>query len=229
VNLGCTLGILEALRREGAITVPCVAVTSGEAYGRVPLEQLPVTETTPMSPSSPYGASKAAADMAAEQYRSAFGLPVIRARAFNHLGPGQDERFVVPSVAKQIARAEARGDAEVTVSLGNVDTRRDFSDVRDIVRSYWLMVERGNPDVAYLACSGRSASIAELVDQMAAHARCRVKVVSDPDRRRKGEHADLYGSPARLIADTGWTPEIPLSTTLADTLDHWRARIAREA
>jgi GDP-4-dehydro-6-deoxy-D-mannose reductase len=228
VNLGGTLGVLEALRLEGATEVRCVAVTSGEVYGRVAPEDLPVTEETPMTPSSPYGASKAAADMAAEQYREAFGLPVLRVRAFNHLGPGQDPRFVVPTVAKQIAEAEARGDAEVTVRLGNVDTRRDFSDVRDITRAYWLVAEHGDPDVPYLACSGRSVSIRELVDQMAAHARCRVSVVSDPERRREGELADLYGSPARLTADTGWTPEIPLSTTLRDTLDHWRDRIARE-
>lgn len=228
INLGGTLGVLEALRREGAGDVPCVAVTSGEVYGRVAPGDLPVTEDTRMVPSSPYGASKAAADMAAEQYRSAFGLPVLRVRAFNHLGPGQDERFVVPSVAKQIAAAEARGDAEVTVHLGNVDTRRDFSDARDIVRAYWLIAEKGDPDVPYLACSGRSVSIRELVDGVAAHARCRVDVTSDPERRREGEHPDLYGSPIRLTTDTGWTPQIPLSTTLADTLSYWRERTAME-
>jgi GDP-4-dehydro-6-deoxy-D-mannose reductase len=229
INLGGTLGVLEALRLEGATQISCVAVTSGEVYGRVAPEDLPVTEDTPVTPSSPYGASKAAADMAAEQYRSAFGLPVLRVRAFNHLGPGQDERFVVPSVAKQIVEAEARGDAAVTVHLGNVDTRRDFSDARDIVRAYWLIAEKGNSEVPYLACSGRSVSIQELVDGMAAHALCEVSVTSDADRRREGEHLDLYGSPARLTADTGWTPEIPLSTTLADTLDYWRDRTAREA
>lgn len=229
INLGGTLGVLEALRLEGAKDIPCVAVTSGDAYGRVAPEDLPVTEHTPMIPSSPYGASKAAADMAAEQYHSAFGLPVIRVRAFNHLGPGQDERFVVPSVAKQIAEAEARGDTAVTVHLGNVETKRDFSDARDIVRAYWLIAERGDFDIPYLACSGRSVSIRELVEGMATHARCEVTVASDPDRRREGEHMDLYGSAARLTADTGWTPEIPLSTTLADTLDHWRERTAMEA
>lgn len=228
INLGGTLGVLEALRREGATGVPCVAVTSGEVYGRVAPGDLPVTEDTPMTPSSPYGASKAAADMAAEQYHSAFGLPVLRVRAFNHLGPGQDPRFVVPTVAKQIAEAEARGDDEVTVHLGNTGTRRDFSDARDIVRAYWLIAEGGDPDVPYLACSGRSVSIRELVDLMSAHARCRVNVASDPDRRREGELADLYGSPARLTADTGWTPQIPLSTTLVDTLDHWRDRVTQE-
>lgn len=228
VNLGGTLGVLEALRREGATAVPCVVVTSGEVHGRAAPEALPVTEDTPMTPSSPYGASKAAADMAAEQYRRAFGLPVVRVRAFNHLGPGQDPRFVIPTVAKQIAEAEARGDAQVTVHLGNIDTRRDFSDVRDIVRAYWLVAEHGNPDVPYLACAGRSVSVRELVDEMAGKARCRVSVVSDPERRREGELADLYGSPARLTADTGWTPQIPLSTTLVDTLNHWRDRVTQE-
>lgn len=227
VNLGGTLSVLEALRLEGS-TAPCVAVTSAEVYGRVAPEDLPVTEDTAMTPTSPYGASKAAADLAIDSYRAAFGLPVTRVRAFNHLGPGQDPRFVVPTVAVQIAEAEARDDEAVTVQLGNIDTRRDFSDVRDVVRAYWAIAESGDPAVPYLVCSGRSVSIREIVDAMAGMARCRVDVRSDPTRRREGELPDLYGSPARLTADTGWEPEIPLDTTLRDVLDHWRARAAKE-
>ncbi|MEW6582475.1 MAG: GDP-mannose 4,6-dehydratase [Actinomycetota bacterium] len=227
VNLGGTLALLEALRLEGS-TATCVAVTSGEVYGRVAAGELPVTEDMPMTPVSPYGASKAAADLAVESYARAFDLRAVRVRAFNHLGPGQDPRFVVPTVALQIAEAEAREDEEVVVRLGNVDTRRDFSDVRDVVRAYWAIAESGDPAVPYLVCSGRSVSIRDIVDVMAGLARCRVSVVSDPSRRREGELADLYGSPSRLTADTGWQPEIPLETTLRDTLDHWRARARKE-
>lgn len=227
VNLGGTLGVLEALRRH-AREVPALLVTSGEVYGRVDLADLPVTEATPMRPLSPYGASKAAADIAAGQYHDTEGLPIIRVRAFNHVGPGQDPRFVLPNVARQIALAEHRGEDAVEVHVGNLETRRDFTDVRDMVRAYWLLLEHGHPGAAYLACSGRSRPVRELIEGLAPHARIPVTFVSDPDLRRSGEQPDLYGSPERLAADTGWAPRIPLETTLADTLDWWRARVADE-
>ncbi len=227
VNLGGALGVLEALRRE-APDVPALVVTSGEIHGRVAAGELPVDEDTPLRPVSPYGASKAAADLAAAQYRAAYGLRAIRVRAFNHVGPGQDPRFVLPNVARQIARAEREGREAVEVRVGNVDTRRDFTDVRDMVRAYALLLERGDPDAVYLACTGRSLAVRELIDGLVPLARVRVSFASDEGLRREGEQPDLYGSPARLRADTGWEPEIPLQTTLADTLDWWRERVAEE-
>jgi GDP-4-dehydro-6-deoxy-D-mannose reductase len=149
-------------------------------------------------------------------------------RAFNHVGPGQDARFVLPNVARQIARAEAEGREAIEVRVGNVDTRRDFVDVRDMVRAYWLLLERGDPDVVYMACSGHSLPVSRLLDGLARLARIPVTYASDPGLRRDGEQSDLYGSPARLRADTGWTPEIPIDTTLADTLEWWRERVAEE-
>jgi GDP-4-dehydro-6-deoxy-D-mannose reductase len=227
VNLGGALGVLEALRLEAPAT-PALIVTSGEIHGRVPVADLPVHEGTPLRPVSPYGASKAAADLAAAQYRAAYGLPAIRVRAFNHVGPGQDPRFVLPNVARQIARAEREGRDAVEVRVGNVDTRRDFTDVRDMVRAYALLLERGDPDAVYLACTGRSLAVRELIEGLVPLARTRVTFASDPGLRREGEQPDLYGSPARLRADTGWEPAIPLQTTLADTLDWWRERVAEE-
>ncbi|MGD9696635.1 MAG: GDP-mannose 4,6-dehydratase [Thermoleophilia bacterium] len=227
INLGGTLAVLEALRREAPETRALV-VTSGEIYGRVPVEELPVTEATALNPLSPYGASKAAADLAAAQYRASYGMPVVRVRAFNHVGPGQDPRFVLPNVARQIARAERDGAEGVEVRVGNVDTRRDFVDVRDMVRAYVLLVERGDPDVPYLACGGRSRPVRDLIEGLAPLARIPVAFRSDAGLRRAGEQPDLYGSPARLAADTGWTPEIPIETTLADTLEWWRERVAEE-
>ena len=227
VNLVGTLGLLEALRAEDP-SIPALVVTSGEIHGRVALADLPVTEDTPFHPLSPYGASKAAADLAAAQYRAAYGLHAVRVRAFNHVGPGQDPRFVLPNVARQIARAEREGRDGVEVRVGNVDTRRDFIDVRDMVRAYWLLLERGDPDVVYMACSGRSMPVRRLLEGLARLARIPVTYASDAGLRRDGEQSDLYGSPARLRADTGWTPEIPIDTTLADTLDWWRERVADE-
>jgi GDP-4-dehydro-6-deoxy-D-mannose reductase len=225
VNLGGTLSVLEALRAAAPDT-PALIVTSGEIHGRVPPEALPVTADTPLRPLSPYGASKAAADVAAGQYRAAYGVAAIRVRAFNHIGPGQDPRFVLPNVARQIARAEHEGRDEVVVRVGNLATRRDFTDVRDMVRAYVLLLERGDPDEVYLACAGGSRPVSDLVEGLAPHARIPVAFRSHEALRREGEQADLYGSPERLQAATGWIPEIPLETTLADTLAWWRARVA---
>jgi GDP-4-dehydro-6-deoxy-D-mannose reductase len=227
VNLDGTLVMLESLRQH-APTARCVTITSGEIHGRVPVESLPVGSDTPMIPHSPYGASKAAADLAALQYHVGYGLPVLRVRAFNHIGPGQDARFVVPAVARQIALGERDGAGSIEVHVGNVDARRDFSDVRDIVRAYRLVGERGDPGVAYLACSGRSVAVRELIEGLAALATVETTITSDATLRREGEQPDLYGSPDRLTADTGWVPEFPLDTSLKDTLDWWRTRVAQE-
>jgi len=226
VNLGGALAVLEALRT-GAPEVPALVVTSGEVYGAVSLDALPVGADTPLNPVSPYGASKAAADLATAQYRAAYGLPAFRVRAFNHIGPGQDPRFVLPNVARQIARAERAG-APAEVTVGNIDTRRDFMDVRDMVRAQWLLLERGDPDAVYLACTGRSVAVRSLIEGLAERARVPVTFRSDARLRREGEQPDLYGSPERLRAETGWEPEIPIETTLADTLEWWRERVAEE-
>lgn len=227
VNLGGTLALLEALRAAGPRT-PALVVSSGEVHGRVAPDELPVGPDTPMRPLSPYGASKAAADLAAAQYRAAYGLPALRVRAFNHIGPGQDRRFVLPSVARQIAAAEHEGRPSVEVRVGNLDTRRDFSDVRDIVRAYLLILERGDPDAVYMACSGRSRPVRDLVEGLASLGRIPVSFASEAGLQRAGEQPDLYGSPVRLREDTGWAPEIPLETTLADILDWWRERVVEE-
>lgn len=227
VNLNGTLGVLEALRAEAPET-RALMVTSGEVYGRVAVDDLPVDEGTPMRPLSPYAASKAAADIAVRQYRDTEGLPLLRVRAFNHIGPGQDARFVVPAVARQIAMAERDGEAEAQVHLGNLETRRDFTDVRDMVRAYVAILEGGDPDVPYVACSGASRPIRELVEGLIAHARIPVEFTSDTDLKRAGEQPDLYGDPRRLRDELGWTPRISLERTLADTLDYWRERVTDE-
>lgn len=226
INLDGTLAVLEAVRT-AEVPPRTVVISSGEVYGRVPLEDLPVDEHTPMRPLSPYAASKSAADIAALQYREGYGLPVIRVRAFNHVGPGQDARFVLPNVARQLAIAERDGLGHVVLRLGNLTTRRDFTDVRDMVRAYAAILERGDPDIPYLACTGASVPIRALVDGVAAEARLAVEVESDPGLIRPGEQPDLYGSPVRL-AELGWAPRIPLQQTLADTLDWWRTRVTTE-
>jgi GDP-4-dehydro-6-deoxy-D-mannose reductase len=225
VNLGGTLAVLEGSRAL-AISPRTLVITSGEIYGRVAPSALPVTEATPLSPLSPYGASKAAADLAAEQYHLGYGLPVIRVRPFNHIGPGQDARFVVPNIARQIAQAERAGRDHADIQVGSLTTRRDFTDVRDVVRAYTALLATGAPGAPYLVCSGRSIAIGELIDRIVRLTPVDVRLVTSSALERIGEQPDLYGDAHRLRAETGWRPEIDLDQTLADTLDWWRARVA---
>jgi GDP-4-dehydro-6-deoxy-D-mannose reductase len=223
-NLGGTLSVLEGVRLLQAAPRMLV-ISSGEIYGRVDLADLPVTEASPLCPLSPYGASKAAADLAAGQYHLGYGLPIIRVRPFNHIGPGQDARFVLPSVARQIAQAEQDGLHRIDITVGNLATRRDFTDVRDVVRAYASLLAVGTPGAPYLVCSGRSLAVRELVERMVRMTDVQVRLRTNDALVRSGEQVDLYGDARRITEETGWTPTIDLDQTLADTLDWWRARL----
>jgi GDP-4-dehydro-6-deoxy-D-mannose reductase len=212
-----TLNVLEAVRSE-APEATVVAVVSGEVYG--PPERLPVDETAPLRPQNPYAVSKAAADLLAGFYADAHGLRVIRARAFNHAGPGQAPVYAIASFAQQFAAAVEK---PVRIVTGNPDTRRDYTDVRDVVRAYRLLAERAEPGV-YNICSGRTASARELVAMLADAAGVTVEHEVDPAKLRPHEVMELRGSFEALRAATGWEPEIPLATTLGDTLAWWRRR-----
>lgn len=225
-NVQGQTNLFESVRELGldpTIQIAC----SSEEYGMVYPDEVPIREDNPLRPLSPYAVSKVAQDLMGYQYFQSYGLKVIRTRGFNHTGPRRGEVFVTSNFAKQIAEIEL-GLAPPVIRVGNLDAIRDFTDVRDMVRAYWLLLEHGHPGAAYLACSGRSRPVRELIEGLAPHARIPVTFVSDPDLRRSGEQPDLYGSPERLAADTGWAPRIPLETTLADTLDWWRARVADE-
>lgn len=226
INVEGTRAVLEALR-ESAPWARMVISLSGEEYGRVALSDLPVTEATPLNPLNPYAESKVAAEHVCEEYQRDHGIAVVRLRAFNQLGPGQDPRFVLPSICKQVADAEMAGDGICRLSLGNIDTRRDFLDVRDVVDAYVLLVEHGDPSRAYVAGTGRSLAIRDLVDIVVAEARIPVEVTSDPSRIREGEQPDLYAEP-RALKELGWTPRIPVEQSIRDTLDYWRQRAHME-
>jgi GDP-4-dehydro-6-deoxy-D-mannose reductase len=220
-NLAMTLNLLEAARRE-ATAATVVLVGSGQVYGDAP--RLPITEDQPLEPDNPYAVGKAASDMLGRQYAETFGLRVVRLRPFNHAGPGQRDEYVVSSLARQVAEAEAAGLAEMTLRTGNPESRRDFTDVRDVVRAYALAVQLDGG--AFNVCSGRSASVAELVELVAGHARIPVHHEVDPARLRSHDARDMCGSHDRLTAATGWKPEISLDQTMRDTLDWWRERFA---
>jgi len=216
-----TLHLLEAVRSAGEARV--VTVTSADVYGVVRPEALPLDETDPLRPVSPYAASKAAADLLALQAYLGHGMDVVRVRSFNHLGPGQDDRFVCSALAARIAAAEAgRGDE---VRVGNLAARRDFTDVRDVVRAYRCLAIDGRSGAAYNVCTGTSVAVGEVAERLVGLANRPLRLVDDPALHRPVDVPDLRGDPTVLRTDTGWEPEVALDDTLADLLADWRRRL----
>lgn len=218
VNVEGTFNVLDAALRAGAGRV--VVVSSADVYGRLDPGELPVGEDAPMRPATPYGASKAAAEMVCVQAGAGRGLDVVRVRAFNHLGPGQSDRFVAAALAARIAKNERSGAG--TVPVGNLQARRDFTDVRDVVRAYRLLAERGACGEAYNVCSGASLSVGELAEALVARATRPMRLVADDELLRPVDVAEVRGDPSKLHAATGWRPEVKLPRTLDDVLDYWR-------
>lgn len=194
-------------------------VSSSEVYGRVPPDALPLVEDQPFAPVSPYAASKAAAEMAGIQAWLGSGLEVVRVRPFNHTGPGQRPDFVVPALAEQVARAVRSGARQL--DTGNLEARRDISDVRDVVRAYRLLLAEGRPGQVYNVCRGEAVSIRHIAERLLALSGVDLPIVVDPARVRPVDIPELRGDPGRLAEATGWKPEIPLDTTLSDVLGHW--------
>ncbi len=220
VNVLGTAAVLAAARECG--TNPRVLMTSSaEVYGAVAdPSELPLTERSPTRPLTPYAASKLAAEALASQAYEGHGQEVIVVRPFNHIGPGQSPRFAVPALAKRIVDAERQGAG--TIAVGNLSARRDFTDVRDVVRSYRLLVEEGVPGRTYNVCSGVDVSIDVIATTLLGMAGAELQFVTDPALVRPVEVPVLRGDPNRIQSDTGWKPELTLDQTLADVLEYWR-------
>jgi GDP-4-dehydro-6-deoxy-D-mannose reductase len=212
-NVAMTVNVLEALRQEAPEAV-AVVMSSGEIYG--PPEHLPVDESAPLRPQNPYAVSKAACDLLAGQYSDAHGLRVLRMRAFNQAGPGQSDDYVVGTVTRQVAEAEAAGGG--VVRTGNPDVARDYT-----VRAYVAALEL--PAAAYNVCSGRSTTVAEIIEHARRAARVEIRHEVDPSRVRAHDVPEVRGSAELLAEASGWSPQVPLEQTVADALDYWRARL----
>jgi GDP-4-dehydro-6-deoxy-D-mannose reductase len=210
VNVLGTLSVLGALRGEAPATRLLFAST-GDVYGRA--EQIPTPEDASVEPVSPYAASKAAAEIACRQAE----LEVVVARAFPHVGPGQDERFAVGSWTAQLARLRAEGGG--VLSVGDLEVERDLNDVRDVCRAYRLLLDPRVPAGTYNVASGRAVPLSRVVELLVGLAGVEVEVERDETRMRPAEVPLLVGDPSKLRAATGWTPEIPLERTLADALE----------
>jgi len=217
------LGTAELLAAARALPIsPTVlVVSSAEVYGVVTPEQLPLGEDTPTAPATPYAASKLAAEAVALQAWRGYGQQVIVVRPFNHIGPGQSPNFAVPALAKRIV--EARKSGAGSLRVGTLTTRRDFTDVRDVVVAYRLLILHGVPGTTYNVCSGRDVAISDVADQLLALAHAGLELVIDPELVRPVDVPVLRGDAGRLHAETGWLPSIPLATTLADVLASWEA------
>jgi GDP-4-dehydro-6-deoxy-D-mannose reductase len=220
VNALGTHTLLEALAEAG-LNVPVVVTGSALVYRS---SSEPLSEDAPVGPSSPYGVSKLAQEMVGA---SAPGR-VIVTRPFNHAGPRQSDSYVTSSFAHQIAQAEA-GAREPVLRVGNLESRRDITDVRDTVRAYTLLAEHGRPGQRYNVCRGEAYRIGDLLDALIREARIPIRVETDAARLRPSDNPILLGDPARIHAATGWTPRIPIEQTLRDLLDYWRDTVARSA
>ncbi len=221
-NIIGQVNLFEAVRKLGAkcrIQLAC----SSEEYGMVFPDELPIRETNPLRPLSPYAVSKVGQDLLGYQYWMSWQLDCVRTRGFNHEGPRRGPVFVASDFAKQIADIE-KGRKRPVISVGNLDARRDFTDVRDMVRAYWLALEKCEPGEVYNICTGRDWTIRAVLDHLLSLTTVRIETREDPARLRPSDVPVLLGDNRKFVAATGWQPTIPFERTLQDMLEYWRAR-----
>ncbi|MBI4547238.1 MAG: GDP-mannose 4,6-dehydratase [Ignavibacteriae bacterium] len=227
VNIMGVVNILEAvhhLSSSDRASCSVLVVGSAEVYGAVPVDRLPIEETMPLNPANPYAASKACADLLAQQYRTAFNLDVVVVRPFNHLGPRQSELFVGSALAKQIAEIKI-GKSPPTLLVGNIDPERDFTDVRDVVQAYIMLLNAQRSHAVYNVSSQKAISIRELIHSLCETGGVNVNIVLDKNRQRANDIPKILGSAQRLRLETGWRPQISLQETLRDLLRYWEERV----
>ncbi len=217
------VNLLEAVRAAGIDPIIHIAGSS-EEYGYVLPDELPVKETNPLRPLSPYGVSKVAQEMLAYQYFRSYGLKTIITRGFNHEGPRRGEVFVTSSFAKQIAEIE-KGLKEPMLYTGDLSSKRDWSDVRDFVRAYWLVAEKGTPGEVYNIGSGVAREVREMLDMLLGMTDISIEVREDPARLRLSDAKVLVCDATKFQKLTGWQPQIPFEKTLKDLLNYWRERV----
>jgi GDP-4-dehydro-6-deoxy-D-mannose reductase len=220
-NISLQVNILEAVRKYNLPDTKILVVSSADIYGLVGKENLPIDEETPLVPTSPYSISKIAQDFLGLTYFLSYKLKVIRVRPFNHIGPRQSPNFVVSSFAKQIAEIE-KGKREPVLRVGNLESKRDFTDVKDMVRAYVLAVKKGEYGDVYNIGSGVSYKISDILDKLISMSSSKIKIEKDETLFRPSDNPDLVCDAGKFIKLTDWKPEISIDTTLKNTLDYWR-------
>lgn len=198
---------------------------SSEEYGMVYPDEVPIKETNPLRPLSPYGVSKVAQEKLSYQYHNSYGLKIVVTRAFNHTGPRRGEVFVSSNFSKQLAEIE-KGLKNPVIKVGNLESKRDFSDVRDVVNGYWLALQKCDFEEVYNICSGEAITIKELLDLILSFSKVKgIKVVKDESRMRPSDVSILQGDFTKFKEKTGWKPEIPFEKTIEDLINYWRERL----
>lgn len=227
VNIRLQLNILEAVVRLGS-SAKILVVGSSEEYGLVRPDELPIKETNPLRPTSPYAVSKVAQDMLGLQYHLSHKLFTVRVRAFNHIGPRQRLGFVAPDFASQIVEAEA-GLRGPVIQVGNLEPQRDFGDVRDVVRGYHLLITQGEAGEVYNLGSEQAHSVREMLETLVAMANVSITVEQDPERVRPTDVPLIFGDCTKIREQTGWRPRISFEQSLRDVLDYWRGKVSKSA
>ena len=222
VNFVGTLHLLQAMKRNG-FCGDFLYVSSSDVYGPVPVEALPILETCPASPHNPYAVSKAAAELLCYQWSCIEPWRIIIARPFNHIGPGQRVDFIIPSIAVAIVKIKL-GIRNSIIELGNIDVTRDFTDVRDLVRAYLSLLTDGENGEIYNVCSGQDVRIRDMITKMSDIAGVQLEIVHDPARYRPSDQKHVRGSCAKILAATGWQPQIPIEQSLRNILSDWETR-----
>ncbi len=221
VNIKGTLSLLEAVRQWGGVS-RILLIGSGEEYGYIQPSETPIRENTVLRPGNIYAATKACQNMIGEIYARAYQMDILMVRAFNHIGPGQAPIFVVSDFCRQVAEIEADR-REPVMQVGNLSAKRDFTDVRDVVRAYTLLMEKGKPGVTYNVGSGNAIAIQSLLDEIISLSPKEIHVEIDKSRLRPSDVPIIEANIERLRNDTGWSPKYSLKETLKDTLDDWRS------
>jgi len=220
-NIDAEINLFESLRTHKMLTTRVLVFGSAESYGYVTPEDLPVDELTPLRPASPYSVSKIAQDMLALQYNICYKMPLVRIRPFNQIGPRQGLGFVASDFAKQIAQIE-KGVIPPIVKVGNLDAKRDFTDIRDSVKAYQLILEKGTPGDVYNLGSGISHSAKELLEILIANATVAITIETDSTKLRPSDVPEIVCDNKKVVSLTGWKPEISFDQTVKDILDYWR-------
>lgn len=223
VNTTGAINLFEAVRKVG-LNCPVQIACSSEEYGKVFPQETPIKETNPLRPLSPYAVSKLAMDYLGYQYHESYNINIIRTRGFNHTGPRRGEVFAESTFAKQIAEIE-KGKREPIVMVGNLEAKRDYTDVRDMVKGYFFAVQKCEPGEVYNICSGKAWKIGEVLNYLLSLSKTKIEVKEDPDRMRPSDVPILIGDNSKFVAATGWKPEIPMEKTLEDLLNYWREKV----
>lgn len=220
INVIGTIHVLEAVKSLG-LNSKLLLIGSAEQYGQIKQEDLPISESLPVNPGNPYAVSKASQEMIASMYVKSYGMDIVMVRAFNHIGPGQSPVFVISDFAKQVAEIE-KGLREPVIYVGNLEAKRDFTDVRDIIRGYWMLMEKGNRGEVYNIGSGKSFEIKDMLISLINLSLANISYEVDPAKFRPTDILDIRADISKIHSTTGWEPRYTLKQTLMDVLNFWR-------